>query len=67
MAQAPTRTLPLVDLSHTNAAVQHEVLADVAALMASGELTNGPHVARCIAERASAPESRAGSTRYGWR
>ena len=46
MAQAPTRTLPLVDLSHTNAAVQHEVLADVAALMASGELTNGPHVAR---------------------
>ena len=31
MTQAPTRTLPFVDLSHVNAAVQRDVLADVAA------------------------------------
>jgi dTDP-4-amino-4,6-dideoxygalactose transaminase len=46
MTQTPTRTLPFVDLSHVNAAVEREVLADVAAIIASGEFTNGPHVER---------------------
>lgn len=46
MTQTPTRTVPFVDLSHVNAAVEREVLADVAAMIASGEFTNGPHVER---------------------
>ena len=46
MTQTPTRTLPFVDLSHVNAEVQRDVLADVAAIVASGEFTNGPHVER---------------------
>lgn len=46
MTQAPTRTLPFIDLSHVNAVVERDVLADVAAIVASGEFTNGPHVER---------------------
>ena len=46
MTQAPARALPFVDLSHVNAAVTRDVLADVAALIATGEFTNGPHVER---------------------
>ena len=46
MSQARTRTLPLVDLSYANAAVEREVLADVAALIETGEFINGPHVER---------------------
>jgi len=46
MTQAPTRTLPFVDLSHVNAEVQRDVLADIAAIVATGEFTNGPHVER---------------------
>ena len=46
MTQAPARSLPFVDLSHVNAAVERDVLADVAAIIASGEFTNGPHVER---------------------
>jgi dTDP-4-amino-4,6-dideoxygalactose transaminase len=46
MTQAPARWLPFVDLSHMNAAVAHDVLADAAALIATGDFTNGPHVER---------------------
>jgi dTDP-4-amino-4,6-dideoxygalactose transaminase len=46
MSQAPARMLPFVDLSHVNAVVEREVLADAAAIIASGAFTNGPHVAR---------------------
>jgi dTDP-3-amino-3,4,6-trideoxy-alpha-D-glucose transaminase len=35
-----------VDLSHVNAAVERDVLADIAAIIATGEFTNGPHVGR---------------------
>ncbi len=46
MTQAPARSLPFVDLSYVNAAVEQDVLDDVAALIRSGAFTNGPHVAR---------------------
>ena len=46
MTQTRFRTLPFVDLSHVNAAVERDVLADVAAIIATGEFTNGPHVGR---------------------
>jgi dTDP-4-amino-4,6-dideoxygalactose transaminase len=46
MTQAPARTLPFVDLSHANAAIARDVLADTAELLASGEFSNGPHVER---------------------
>ena len=73
MTEAPARTLPFVDLSHANAAIERDVLADTAALLASGEFTNGPHVKRfedafaayCGAPSASA--RRAASTRSGSR
>ena len=46
MSHAPARTLPLVDLSHVNAVVEQDVLADLAEIVATGAFTNGPHVAR---------------------
>src|SRR5689334_9388559 len=46
MSHAPARTLPLVDLSHVNAVVEQDVLADVAEIVATGAFTNGPHVGR---------------------
>lgn len=46
MTEAPVSPLPFVDLSHVNAAVERDVLADVAAIIATGEFTNGPHVER---------------------
>jgi dTDP-4-amino-4,6-dideoxygalactose transaminase len=46
MTEELTRTLPFVDLSHANAAVERDVLADTAAIIASGQFTNGPHVER---------------------
>jgi len=46
MTHTRARSLPLVDLSYVGAAVEREVLADVAAIIASGEFTNGPHVER---------------------
>ena len=46
MTRAPARSLRFVDLSHVNATVARDVLADVAALIATGEFTNGPHVER---------------------
>ena len=72
MTEAPARTLPFVDLSHANAAIERDVLADTAALLASGEFSNGPHVKRfehafaayCGA-RALRRRRRAASTRSG--
>jgi len=46
MSHAPARTLPLVDLSHVNAVVEQDVLADLTEIVATGAFTNGPHVAR---------------------
>ncbi|MDP9223107.1 MAG: DegT/DnrJ/EryC1/StrS family aminotransferase [Actinomycetota bacterium] len=46
MTKATGRTIPFVDLSHVNAAVERDVLADAATIIASGEFTNGPHVER---------------------
>ncbi len=46
MSHAPARTLPLVDLSHVNAAVEQDVLADIAEIVSAGAFTNGPHVGR---------------------
>ena len=45
MAQAPARTLPFVDLSHVNAAVADDVLADIRRLLLDGSFTNGSDVA----------------------
>ncbi len=57
MTQTRARSLPLVDLSYMGAAVERDVLADVAAIIASGEFTNGHHVERF--ERAFAAFCRA--------
>lgn len=46
MTRAPARSLRFVDLSHVNSTVARDVLADVAALIATGEFTNGPQVDR---------------------
>jgi dTDP-3-amino-3,4,6-trideoxy-alpha-D-glucose transaminase len=45
MAQASARTLPFVDLSHVNAAVADDVLADIRRLLLGGSFTNGADVA----------------------
>ena len=57
MTRTRARSLPLVDLSYVGAAVERDVLADVAAIIASGEFTNGHHVERF--ERAFAAFCRA--------
>jgi dTDP-3-amino-3,4,6-trideoxy-alpha-D-glucose transaminase len=44
MSDAPAATVPFVDLSHVNAAVEADVLTDTAGIIASGAFTNGPHV-----------------------
>jgi dTDP-4-amino-4,6-dideoxygalactose transaminase len=46
MTPAPAQSLGFVDLSHVNAAVARDVLADLAALITTGEFTNGPQVER---------------------
>lgn len=44
MSDASAATVPFVDLSHVNAAVEADVLTDAARIVASGAFTNGPHV-----------------------
>src|SRR5690242_18594792 len=44
MTQTRVQSVPLVDLSYVGAAVERDVLADVADIIASGEFTNGPQV-----------------------
>jgi dTDP-4-amino-4,6-dideoxygalactose transaminase len=46
MTRAPAPSVRFVDLSIMNAAVARDVLVDVAALLATGEFTNGPQVER---------------------
>jgi dTDP-3-amino-3,4,6-trideoxy-alpha-D-glucose transaminase len=44
MSEVSAATVPFVDLSHVNAAVEADVLTDTAGIIASGAFTNGPHV-----------------------
>jgi dTDP-4-amino-4,6-dideoxygalactose transaminase len=44
MTDGHTPTVPFVDLSHMNATVERDVLADAAAIISTGAFTNGPHV-----------------------